>query len=200
MPAPQPSVEYGVRRHALEKARLWRVDDKGLSWTYDGKHFHFDFSEIVSIRLEWAASRADHARYACCVTRFNGWVETIVSTHYAGPMQFPDQRETYCPFVMELIGRAARANPACAFYAGSTLLSYGGSFLIFGAGLIMLAAVALSLGIPATWLIAAKLIVLAFLVPLGLAWLWKNRPRRFTPPDVPPDVLPPIEEVSLTRS
>ena len=107
-------------------------------------------------------------------------------------MQFQDQRESYRPFVLELLARTAAANPACAFHAGSTLLSYAGSFLILGTSLFLLAGVALSLGIPATWLITAKLIVLAFLVPLGLAWLWKNRPRRFTPPHVPEGVLPAI--------
>jgi hypothetical protein len=199
MPEPQPTIEYTVRRNAFEKQRVWRVDDSGLSWTYDGRGGHFDFSEITSIRLEWAASRADHARYACYVVRFNGWTETIVSTHYAGPMQFPDRRETYRPFIVELILRTAKANPACTFHAGATLLSYAGSFLILGTSLVLLAAVALSLGVPFTWLIIAKLIILAFLVPLGLAWLWKNRPRRFTPPDVPPDVLPPTVTSSLTE-
>lgn len=198
MPEARPPLEYSVRRSALEKQRLWRVDAAGFSWSYDGGKGHFDFSEITSIRLEWAASRADHVRYACYVTRFNGWTETIVSTHYAGPMQFTDQRESYHPFVMELVNRTAEANPACSFHAGSTLLSYAGSFLILGASLFLLAAVAISIGISFTGLIVAKLIVLAFLVPLGLAWLQKNRPRRFAPPDVPPDVLPPVLTSSLT--
>jgi hypothetical protein len=188
----QTAVEYSVRRSALEKQRVWRVDRSGLSWSYEGHQGHFDFKEITAIRLEWAASRADHNRYACYVRRFNGWTETIVSTHYAGPMQFVDQRETYSPFVMALLSSAAGANPACTFHAGASLLSYAGSFLILGTSLLLLAAVALSIGIPLTGLIVAKLIVLAFLVPLGLNWLRKNRPRQFSPPGVPPDVIPAI--------
>lgn len=71
-------------------------------------------------------------------------------------------------------------------------LSYAGSALILGTCLLLLAAVALSIGIPFTWFIVAKLIFLVFLVPLGLAWLQTNRPRRFVPPVVPSDVLPQI--------
>jgi hypothetical protein len=184
------SVEYTVRRHAFEKQRTWRIDAAGVSWSAEDKSGRFDFSEISTIRLQWAASRADHARYACQVARANGWTETIVSTHYDGPMQFPDRRGTYLPFVHELVRRTAAANPACHFRAGTTPVRFLGNLTAMIAGLALLALVALTLGVPFTGIVVMKLIVIAALLPLALAWFKKNRPRPFDPANIPADILP----------
>ena len=184
------AIAYTVRRSALEAERTWTVDDKGLSWTDPKRPGHFDFGEITEIRLHWQASRADLSRYTCHVRRFNGWTETIVSTHYDGPMQFPDRREHYVPFVTELVRRTAVANPRCIFRAGPSAFAYFGSLFIMLVGFGLLAMVILTIGIAFTWLILVKLAIIAFFLPFALRWLKVNRPRRFTPHDIPQGVLP----------
>ncbi len=162
----------------------------GFSWSGKKSQGHFNYSEIVTIRLEWAASRADTLRHACHVVRFNGWTETIVSTHYAGPMNFEDRRAGYSAFVRSLIARTAKANPSCRFVAGASMVSWLGSMAILGGSLILLALVLMLTGVPTAGIVIAKLIILAWLVPLGIAWIRRNRPRDFTPPDIPQNVIP----------
>jgi hypothetical protein len=180
---PDPA-QYNVRRSILEAERSWSVDDTGLTWTGPRHSGHIPFARISEIRLKWAGSRADQARYACYVTPAGGEAEIIVSTHYAGPMLFPDRRGSYVPFIRELIRRTAAANPACRFRAGPTALAYAASVaaMLFGLGL--------TIGIALPWLIVVKLIILAALVPLAIRWLKVNRPRPFDPAVIPAGILP----------
>lgn len=183
---------YAVRRNAFEPERTWTVGTTGLSWSATDKSGHFDFKDITSIRLEWTGSRFDHARYACHVRRFNGWTETIVSTHYDGPAQFADRADNYRTFVSALVRQTAAANPSCVFHAGSGILHYAFNVVFMTASLALLALVMFTIGIPLHWLILAKLLVIAFLLPLALRWVKKNRPRQFPASAIPADVLPSI--------
>lgn len=184
------TVSYAVRRSALEQERVWSVGAGGFSWSAPDKAGHFDFNEIATIRLRWTGSRFDHARYACDVIRFNGWTETVVSTHYDGPARFSDRAASYRSFIDALVRRTAEANPACRFLAGSSVAGYALNLVAAAAGLLLLVVVLLAIGLPITLLIAVKLALLAFLVPLALRWLKQNRPRSFLPHAIPADVLP----------
>jgi hypothetical protein len=184
------TASYTVRRNALETARTWTVDDRGLSWHGGPQDGHCDFSEIASIRLEYGATRFDAARFLCSVSRFNGWTEQIVSSEYTGFADFTDRRTDYVPFVRTLIAATAAANPKCRFIAGSGNGRYWLNIaaLAFSAIVVVLAAV--SFGIPLTAVIVAKAIVILFLLPRAIAWIRRNKPHPFDPGNIPADVLP----------
>ena len=183
-------TEYRVRQNAFEQECLWRVGPQGLSWDGGAKKGHFPFSEITSIRLSFTPTRFDFARYRCIVKRFNGWEETIVSTSYAGIGSFEDRSSTYAAFVRRLIAEAASANPAIRFEAGESLFKYWGSIALMVGAFALLAVVILSIGFNSTWFIVVKLAVIAFLLPVALRWVAKNRPHSFPPGAIPPEVLP----------
>ena len=183
-------ASYSVRRNAFEDPRTWVVDDTGLSWN-DGKaKRHVRFDEIATIRLEYGATRFDSARFLCSVVGPNGWTEQIVSTGYSGLADFTDRRPDYVPFIRALIAATAAANPKCQFVAGSNAGKYwlNVASLVFAA--VVIAIVAVSIGIPLTAVILAKGIVIAFLLPRAVSWVKRNRPRPFDPAQPPADVLP----------
>jgi hypothetical protein len=183
-------AEYRVRQHAFEPERVWRVGPAGFAWQVGEKAGHFAFSEITSIRLSFTPTRFDSARYRCTVTRFNGWRENFASTSYAGIGSFEDRGRAYGVFVRALVDEATRANPAIRLEAGESSLRYWSSILILVAALLLLAVILLSVGFNATWIVIVKLMVIAFLLPIGLRWIAKNRPRSFAPDAIPADVLP----------
>jgi len=184
------TAEYRVRQNAFEQERLWRVSPDGLSWDGGDKKGHFPFSDIVSIRLSFTPTRFDFIRYRCSVTRFNGWQETIMSTSYAGIGSFEERAQDYARFVKNLVAEAAKANPAIRFEAGESPLKYWGSIAILIGAFLILALVIFSIGFNTTWLIVAKLLVIAFLLPLCFKWIARNRPHGFTPDVIPAEVLP----------
>ncbi|WP_373503277.1 hypothetical protein [Aestuariivirga sp.] len=190
---------YTVRRNAFEPERTWSIEPSGLAWKSADASGHIGFGEIASLRLEWAATRADRFRFACHVAASGGGTEAIVSTTYAGPMNFPDQADAYVPFIRELVRRVSQENPGCRFEAGATSFRWLASLAAMTLGLIFLGMVLLSIGLPLTGLIAVKLALLAFLVPLAIAWIRKNRPRHFVPPAIPRNVLPPLTAHSSSQ-
>lgn len=188
------AAEYRVRQHAFEKERVWRVGPEGLSWDGGDEKGHFPFHDIRAIRLSFTPTRFDFIRYRCSVTRFNGWREEIVSTSYAGIGSFEDRAQDYGRFVRELVTHATKGNPAIRFETGESPLKYWGNIAILAGGIALLAFVLISIGFIPTWIIMAKLAVIACLIPLCLKWIGKNRPAVFQPNAIPSDLLP---EVSL---
>jgi len=185
-------TEYRVRQHAFEQERIWRAGPEGVSWDGGDKKGHFPFSDIASIRLSFTPTRFDFVRYRCTVTRFNGWQETIVSTSYARIGSFEDRAQDYGRFVRDLVSHAARGNRAIRFEAGESPIKYWGSIAALIGAFALLALVLFSIGFNPTWVIAAKLAVIAFLLPLCLRWIGKNRPRPFLPSAIPSNLLPEI--------
>ena len=184
-------TEYRVRQHAFEPERLWRVGSDGLSWEAGEKRGHFDFSEITSIRLSYTPTRFDFARYRCTITRFNGWRENFTSTSYAGIGQFDDRAPAYGRFVRNLIAQASRANPAIRLEAGELHLKYWSkhrhSRWRLGSSCDRDASRSVSMRPGSSW---SNLLVIAFLLPIGLRWIAKNRPRPFSADAIPTEVLP----------
>jgi len=187
---PMPYTSYTVRRHALEDARTWQFDDVGLGWQGGTINGRFDFNDIASVRLEWAATRFDFVRFQCAVTDRNGRTEKIVSTEYVGPANFTDRREDYRPFVQALIVAIAHANPNCKFVAGAGTVKYWISIATAAISLLFLTAVILNLGLSLTGMIIAQLLVLLFLLPLSLVWFKRNRPTSLDPTAIPANLLP----------
>jgi hypothetical protein len=68
----------------------------------------------------------------------------------------------------------------------------GFNVAFMAASLALLALVMFTIGIPLHWLILTKLLVIAFLLPLALRWVKRNRPRRFEASAIPAEVLPAI--------
>lgn len=184
------SASFAVRRSVLEADCTWTVDDGGLRCSSGESAHHMAFSDIAAVRIEWTGSRFDHGRYTVNVKGRGGASATIVSTHYAGFAQFEDRSASFTPFLRTLVRLTAQHNPACAFYAGAPLAKYIFNIAALAVGLFLFVLVAALVGVPLTWLIIVKIIVIVSLLPLALRWLKANRPRRFTPPDIPPDVLP----------
>jgi len=182
--------DYRVRLHAFEQERVWRVGPEGLSWDGGDKKGHFPFRDIRMIRLSYTPTRFDFARYRCSVTRFNGWREEIVSTSYAGIGSFEDRAQDYGRFVRKLVAYASKGNPAIRFEAGESHIKYWGSIAILVGAFALLALVIFSIGFNPTWIIIVKLVVIAFLFPICLRWMRKNRPQRFSPDSIPPELLP----------
>jgi hypothetical protein len=183
-------LSYTVRRNALESARTWTLDQTGLGWSDDKTQGHFKFGEISTIRLEWGATRFDGRRFLCSVSRFNGWMEQIVSTEYSGLADFTDRKDDYLPFVRALVAATAAANPSCRFVAGSSLGKYWVNLASLAFAVAVIAIAAVSIGIPLTAVVVAKGIVIAFLLPLAISWVRRNRPRPFDPQAIPADVIP----------
>lgn len=185
-----PLFEFPIRRSILEPERIWRLEDDGLSCASEDGIVQVPYRDIRMIRLQWSATRFDDNRHSCEILGPNGVMPVLVSTHYAGPMQFEDRRAGYVPFIRQLLRRAHAANPQCRFIAGSSGGGYMFNIVALIGAILLFAFVLLLTGLPLTAIILIKLVLIAVLLPKALRWLRVNQPRDFHPDTPPPEVLP----------
>jgi hypothetical protein len=195
MTIPTPPLAYSVRANVFESEMTWRLGADALEVeTGEGAApLRLPYRDFIEIRLSFAPSRVDFARYRCDLRVFGQASTAILSTHYAGIGDFEDRAATYAPFVRGLVAQVAAANPKCRFRAGKHAVTYVAEH-VFLLAMIMLLVFVLGLvgGAGLSGLVMVKLAILLFYVPVMIVYTRKNWPRQFKPDDIPKDVLPPI--------
>jgi hypothetical protein len=190
------SQTYIARANALEYEAIWRLGPDALELQGGPTAgpdvvLRFPYRNIVGVRLSYAPSRADSARYRCDLKMRSGQRLAILSTHYAGIADFEDRASTYVPFVRELIARVAGANPSATYRSGKSPLAYWAEHIFLLAAVALLVSVLSMAGFAyvsgSSWV---KLAIVLFFIPLLIAYTRKNWPRRFKPDAIPKDVLP----------
>jgi hypothetical protein len=187
---------YVARANALEYEGTWRLMPDVLelqSGPTAGSDVvrRYPYRDIVGVRLSYAPSRVDSARYRCDLQMRSGQRLAVLSTHYAGIADFEDRAATYSPFVRALIARIAAANPSASFRSGKNPLVYLAEhvflFAMFALLIFVLSAVGFGPLSESSWL---KLVIIIGFIPLLIAYMRKNWPRRFAPEAIPNDALP----------
>jgi hypothetical protein len=185
-------VSYATRNDALSLARVWQLDGAVLRINdVKGGEQVVRLSEVKDVRLEFAPTRPELNRFRCQLTLRNGERLEFFNRTYAGLYDFRDTSAEYVGFVQALMGALVRQAAGCRFLAGASganyLLSVAATVgLILCFGLISFFLLASGL----TWLIAVKLLILAFYLPTLVRWLKRNRPQSFAPAAIPGALLP----------
>jgi hypothetical protein len=189
---------YVARANALEYEATWRLQPDALELQGGPTAgpdvvMRFPYRDITGVRLSYAPSRFDHARYRCDVRMRSGQQVAILSTHYAGIADFEDRAATYGPFVQALIARVAAANPSASFRSGKNPVTYVLEHLFLFAMVVLLVLVLSMVGFAplseSSW---AKLFIILASIPLLVVYTRKNWPSRFKPDAIPNDVLPEV--------
>jgi len=190
------SPTYVARANVLEHEAIWRLTSDALELQGGPTAgpdvvMRFPYRDIVGVRLSYAPSRVDSARYRCDLTMRSGGTIAMLSTHYAGIADFEDRAATYAPFVRTLIAKVAAANPSARFRSGKNPITYWAEHLFL---LAMVALLIFVLSITGTMPLSdsswAKLFIIIGFIPLLIVYTRKNWPNRFKPDAIPSDVLP----------
>jgi hypothetical protein len=194
MTASTPPLAYSVRANVFEPEMTWRLGPDALEVETGAgaAPLRLPYRDFIEIRLSFAPSRADSARYRCDLRVFGQASTAILSTHYAGIADFEDRGASYAPFVRGLVAQVAAANPKCRFRAGKSFIVYWAEHLFLLAMVALLVAVLIAIGSShwseVTW---NKFWITLAAIPLLIAYSRANWPRRFDPRNIPDDVLPP---------
>jgi hypothetical protein len=151
----------------------------------------FPHADIRELRLSFDPTRFDTRRHRCDIRTADGRRAALWSTHFVSVAEFEDRAASYTQLVRALIAHVAAANPQCAFRAGKRPLIYWAEqvfLVVMAAAAVWVLALVGGSGLnEITWV---KLALVAGFIPLALRYARKNRPRRFEPGAIPPDVLP----------
>jgi len=190
-PAPTGTLVYRFRRSVLENEATWTLGPEAIERAEQGAQpFYIPYRDITELRLSYDPTRFDTDRYRCDVTA-RRLRHPIMSTSYVSVGNFENRNETYVPFVRSLIARAAAVAPNCRFRAGKRPWAYWLQHIFLLSMLILLGVVIATMsGLGVSGMVAVKLGIIAFYIPVAIKYAHYNLPRNITPDSIPAEVLP----------
>jgi hypothetical protein len=187
-------MHYVYRRNALEGETTLELTDSGIQVNREGGASGLmPYDSIVFVRLRYAPTRLQSNLFICSIMSRTAFPIEVHSSSYVSFGEFADAPTPYRAFVEALHHRLAAIGSRAEFVAGDSLGVYVANALLVVASVMLLVWVIGLVGaVSLTWLIVAKLLVIAAMAPLAWLWFERNRPRRYTPQAVPSVVLPTI--------
>lgn len=189
--ADEDAIVYRQRPKPFGFEVTYRLDPAHLYVDTGRKQERIPYGRIASCWLSYRPANVTSQGFRAVLRIEDGRTLTLGNLSWKTYLEADRQDGAYRTFVCELLARAARANPRLACMAGRPFWIWAmgvAAGLVMMAGLVAALVFALARG---AWALAG--LSALFLVPLaGQAWgmATRNRPTPFTPPDIPPGVLP----------
>lgn len=194
------SLRYTTKNNALTSSQSWTLDGASLRIENltGGTPRIVPLSSIRSLRLDFAPTRPERNRYRCTLQANGFFGLEFFNRSYKAPYIFTDTSGEYVEFVRALHAALIVHAPRCRYHAGASVGSYALNVLATGWIALCFAAISWFLArVNLTWMIAIKIALLLFYMPVLVHWLHRNRPREYEPESIPPDVLP-VVPVAIT--
>lgn len=188
-------LRYSTRNHALTSAQTWVIDGASLRIEpVDGGAVRVvPLATVKSLHLDFAPTRPERNRFRCRLDARGFFGLEFFNRAYRGPMNFADTSGEYVAFVQALHAALAHHAPGCRFHAGAAWPSYVLNLLVTAFIALCFGAISwFLLRVNLTWMIAIKIALLLFYMPVLIHWIHRNRPREYASEAIPPDVLPAV--------
>ncbi len=183
------SLSYSFRPSALEKEKTFTLKEEQFTIIQNERVDTVKYADIKSIRLYYDPSQYADNKYHCDITLKNGANTLIKSVHYLGPTEFEDRGEAYTKFV--------KALHVCLTDYDKITFTSGNKAGCFSLNIIITVMSAILVGWALSYFAEATdlemiidTIIFIGLVYAGVKYLKKNRPKAYSPTDIPPEVLP----------
>lgn len=158
----------------------------------DGTVARQKLADVREVRLRFAPTSYKTWRHVFEIRFRTGHAWHIDNGHFAGIGDFEDRSAQFVPFVRDVVALIHRLAPEARAYLGSRWLSYSLQVLMLAVAFTALAVVLVTLpiGDGIFGIVAIKLAVIAFFVPVLLKWIRRARPRGVPMDAIPEDAYP----------
>lgn len=183
---------YKYRPDLLHTETTYTCVDNCFCWNDEkGYSYKIDYKNIYSIRLLFTPNRINKNQYSIEITDSTGRLTKIKNIHFKGAANFEDRSKDYNNFVIELHKNISLVNPKVRFNAGVSSGKYKFYWLIlFFSMFVLLAALLFMISFGFVWIAVAHILAMLYLFSLSKNFMKKNKPRKYNPNNIPPDLLP----------
>ncbi|MCB1478532.1 MAG: hypothetical protein R3D43_02185 [Tepidamorphaceae bacterium] len=185
-------VSYSHRFHVYAQQRIYRLTDDALIWEdEDGGSGRLAYADITRVHLAYRPSRAQPDRFLATIASRSGERVRISNTSYRGFNDFIVQDAEYSSFLKALHARLSEGGYEVSFRKGSGFIGFSLNLvltIVITGGLAALAVYMLWGGYYG--LAAAKLLIVAWYMPVLFRFMKRSVPVRYTPDAIPDDGLP----------
>lgn len=187
-------VSYTHRRSLFEAEKTIAIDGADLVLREGAAaEQRVPLGDVQRIRIGFEPTRVQERLYTCRIwTKGQSRVWVVLhSQSYKGFADFEAHDAEYRGFVEALSAAVAERNPKAKFAAGSSTWLYVANIVALALGAAALTWILILTG-GEGWsdITITKAFLVLGLIPLGIAWVRANRPRRFDPRALPVEVIP----------
>jgi hypothetical protein len=184
-------LSYQYRPRLIGSEAGFRLAREGLDWFVGGRSGRIAYPMVRRVRLSYRPSNLGNRRFITEIWSPNAPRMEIASASYRSVVSMDDQGPAYNAFIEQLHRRLASAGGDCRFEAGFPAWRWWPMLVVaIVAGLALCYVAIQSVGsgdFSAAVLVAGFILLFVWQVaPL----VWRNRPRRYDPRTIPPEVLP----------
>lgn len=184
-------VAYSYKPSLFGAPWQFRLTPDALEWAAGGRNGRVTYGRISRLRLSFRPISMQSYRFLAEIWPDAGGRVRIASSSWRSIFEQGRQDESYSAFVRELHHRIAAVRPEAVFEAGSQPLIYWLGFAIFAGITLALAALIVRAIQVGQWAGAA---MIAGFLALSLwqvgTFFRRNRPRTYSPGQVPSELLP----------
>jgi hypothetical protein len=187
-------IIYTHRRNVFEAEKTIAIDGNDLSLKEGAaSEMRVPLSAVERVRIGFEPTRVQNTLYTCrvWVKGHSGVWVTLHSQSYKGFADFEAHDAQYRTFVESLNNAVAAANPKAKFEAGSAVWVYALNIGCLGIAALALAWVLVLTG-GEGWseITIWKAFIVLGMIPLAVAWVGANWPRRYDPRAIPQNLIP----------
>jgi hypothetical protein len=193
-PAAADEPSYTYRPSMLGSPWAFRLADDAIHWDSGRRSGRVFLNTITRVRLSFRPAGMQSQRFMTEIWSSGAPKLTLVSTSWKSMVEYTRLDREYCAFISGLHARLAAHAGNIRFISGLPLPMFVGGVILFVAASLGLAALTVRAiqfdAVPAAVLIGAFLGV--FLWQAG-GFFRRNRPGRYTPQALPPELMPALD-------
>jgi hypothetical protein len=191
---------YSYKPRLMGPAYEFALSKDSLDWAIGTRSGRVSYPMIQHIRLGYKPTNMASSRFIAEIWPLNAAKIPVHSVSAQSLVDMADQGKDYARFIRELHRRVAAAKSQCVYEAGMPSWRWWPSAIV---GVLTLFAVAY---VVVQGIVAGQFWVAGVIALIGGWFMWqiwnivmRNRPRTYSPDNIPADVLPASSEVPPSR-
>jgi hypothetical protein len=187
-----PTLVYEHRAKPYAQEARFEMKPDVLAVTQGSRSGDFAYRDIDLVRLLYKPRNTTNEGYQAKLYRKDRRTVGLTNLTWKSLVDLDRQDEAYSTFVRALISRIAADNPSVVLEAGMPRWLHTLTALAGGIAMVALVFVGIQALRQGGWPMALMTLAIgAYFVWWTSRYLGRNRPRRFRPDAIPPDVMPP---------
>lgn len=182
---------YAFKPSLIGAACRFTLQPDALAWEIGRHSGRIRYDQVRAVRLSYRPVSMQWHRFIAEIWSPDAPKIQIVSSSWRSIMEQERLDGAYAAFVAELHRRLAAAGTTARFSAGLPAAVYVVGIVVFGAVFGAIALMTARTVLAADWTPAAVVVIFFIVVTYQFGtYFWRNRPSRYRPDAIPPQVLP----------
>jgi hypothetical protein len=189
--AAEPGSSYAYKASLVGSAHRFELTEDRLAWRIGGRSGLWPYTDIAAVRLSYRPISMQPRRFRADIDHVNGARIALLSTSWTTVTLMKPQDADYRAFITQLHRRLEKAGSRAALIGGLKPVLYHAGLAVLAITAVAMTGLLIRAVATGEW--AGALFLVGFAALFGWqigGFIRRNRPRRYTFDELPPELLP----------